>query len=460
MARWIEEWNPEDAGFWARTGRRVALRNLVFSIFAEHLGFSVWLLWSTVAVSLNKAGFHFSLAQLFWLVAMPNLVGSLLRLPYTFAVPRFGGRNWTVFSALVLLVPVLLLVVAVTHPGTPYGVFLLIAALAGLGGGNFASSMANISFFYPEARKGLALGVNAAGGNLGVAVVQRLVPWVVTLGVVGAAQNPRLYLQNAGLVYVLPILLAGLLAWRYMDNLRVTTSRFRDQLPVFRKPHTWVMSFLYIGTFGSFIGFSAAFPLLITKTFPGQVAASYAFLGPLVGSLSRPVGGWLSDRVGGARVTAVTFAAMAACVPCVIAAVHAKNWPAYLAAFLAIFVSTGVGNGSTFRMIPAIFRTEALAAASTPGGPGREEAMAAGRRDAASALGIAGAIGALGGFLIPVALGISSPKGTAAFNPRSLDPAFLGFMAFYAACLAVTWFCFRGRRVLVRAVPSLATAGV
>ncbi len=458
MARWIADWRPEDKGFWERTGRRTATRNLVFSIFAEHLGFSVWLLWSTVAVSLNKAGFHFGIAQLFWLVAVPNLVGSLLRLPYTFAVARFGGRNWTVFSAVILLVPVLLLAVAVSHPGTPYGVFLLIAAVAGLGGGNFASSMANISFFYPEDRKGLALGLNAAGGNLGVAVVQRLVPWVVTVGIVGAAQKPRMYLQNAGLVYVLPIVLAAVLAWRYMDNLSVSSATFAEQRPVLRRRHTWVMSFLYVGTFGSFIGFSAAFPLLITKTFPAVSAASFAFLGPLVGSLSRPFGGALADRVGGARVTVAVFAVQGACIPWVIASVHARSWPSYLAAFLAMFVTTGVGNGSTYRMIPAIFRSDAQRVADSDGAD-PQAALAAGRRDAAAALGIAGAVGALGGFLIPISLGISSPRGTAAFDPRSLDPAFIGFMAFYAVCAGVTWFCYLRRRALIRAAPSLATAG-
>jgi MFS transporter, NNP family, nitrate/nitrite transporter len=432
MSRWIEDWRPEDPDFWAGTGRRVAVRNLVFSVFAEHLGFSVWLLWSTVAVSLPKAGFAFDTAQLFWLVAVPNLVGALLRLPYTFAVPRFGGRNWTVASALALLVPVLLLVAAVSRPGTPYWVFLLVAGLAGLGGGNFASSMANISYFYPEDRKGLALGLNAAGGNLGVAVVQRLVPWVITLGTAGVL------LRNAGLVYLPAIVLAAGLAWRYMDNLRVASVGFARQRAVLRNPHTWILSGLYVGTFGSFIGFSAAFPLLIAKSFPAVSAVSYAFLGPLVGSLSRPLGGWLADRVGGARVTAAVSAAQAACVPWVIGSVHARSWPSYLAAFLTMFVVTGLGNGSTYRMIPAVFRR-------TGGLP-----------HAAAALGIAGAVGALGGFLIPVSLGISSPHGTTAFDPRSLDAPFIGFMVGYLACLAATWFCYLRRRVLVRVVPALA----
>jgi NNP family nitrate/nitrite transporter-like MFS transporter len=457
MSRWVDDWRPEDPEFWAGKGRAVARRNLIFSILAEHLGFSVWLLWSAVVASLGKAGFHFSLSQLFWLVAVPNLVGALLRLPYTFAVPRFGGRNWTIFSAAVLLLPVLLLVVMVTHPHTPYWMFLVAAGFAGLGGGNFASSMANISYFYPESRKGLALGLNAAGGNIGVAVVQRLVPLVIGVGVVGAAQKPGLFLQNAGLVYVVPILIAVACAWFFMDNLRVSQATFASQLGVLRSRHMWVMSMLYIGTFGSFIGFSAAFPLLIAKTFPDVTAASVAFLGPLVGSLARPFGGWLADRVGGARITAVNFAVMGLCIPWAIASVHSKSWPSYLAAFLVLFVTTGVGNGSTFRMIPAIFRGAAL---ENAGSASREEALANGRRDAAAVLGMASAIGALGGFAIPVALGMSSPRGTAAFDPRSLDPAFIVFVAFYAVCLVTTWWFYLRRRVLVRLVPSLATAGV
>jgi len=212
---------------------------------------------------------------------------------------------------------------------------------------------------------------------------------------------------------------------------RVSRASLAQQRPVLRNRHTWIMSGLYVGTFGSFIGFSAAFPLLIAKTFPGVSAVSYAFLGPLVGSLSRPLGGALADRYGGARVTAAVFAGQAACIPWVIGSVHAHNWPSYLAAFLTMFVITGLGNGSTFRMIPAIFRR-------TSDDPARH---------AAAALGIAGAVGALGGFLIPVSLGISSPHGTAAFDPRSLDAPFYGFLAVYVACLALTWFCYLRRGV-------------
>src|SRR4051812_43994275 len=190
---WIDHWEPENEEFWEGGGKQVARRNLIFSILAEHLGFSVWLLWSVSAAFLAKAGFDFSAQQLFWLVAVPNLVGSLLRLPYTFAVPKFGGRNWTVISALLLVIPTLLFAFVVQRPGTPFWVFVLVAATAGFGGGNFASSMANINFFYPQARKGTALGLNAAGGNIGAAFVQFFLPIVVgaagAFGLVEASQH-------------------------------------------------------------------------------------------------------------------------------------------------------------------------------------------------------------------------------------------------------------------------------
>ncbi|MGZ6797939.1 MAG: MFS transporter, partial [Nocardioidaceae bacterium] len=213
--RWIDDWEPEDPAFWAARGARVARRNLVWSILAEHVGFSVWLLWSAVVVYLPDAGFAFSVDQLFWLVAVPNLVGATLRFPYTFAVSRFGGRNWTVTSALLLLVPLVLLLVCVTHPATPYAVFLLAAATAGVGGGNFASSMANISYFYPDAKQGTALGVNAAGGNIGVSTVQLVVPAVVGLSVVGAAS--AVHLENVALVWIPLALVAAAGAYLFMD---------------------------------------------------------------------------------------------------------------------------------------------------------------------------------------------------------------------------------------------------
>ena len=409
---WITDWHPDDEGFWATTGRRVARRNLVWSIAVEHVGFSIWLLWSAVAVSLPAAGFAFSVDQLFWLVALPNLVGAAMRLPYTAAVARFGGRNWTTVSAALLLVPIGLMVACVTNPATPYWAFAVAAATAGLGGGNFASSMANISYFYPERHKGLALGVNAAGGNVGVAVVQFAVPLVIVLGA-------GLHLAYAPLLWLVPTLVGAVCAWRFMDNLAVSRAPLRQQAVVLRDRHTWVMSFLYIGTFGSFIGYSAALPLLIRTEYPAVTGVLFAALGPLVGSAARPVGGWLSDRIGGARITLATFAVMAAGVIAVLASLGSGRFAPFLGAFLLLFVASGIGNGSTYRMIPAIFR-------------GKDR----GDSQAAAVIGIAAAVGALGGFLIPRGFGISVAR------TGSIDAALLVFLVAYAVCGAVTWWVY------------------
>jgi NNP family nitrate/nitrite transporter-like MFS transporter len=437
--RWITRWEPEDESFWAATGHRVARRNLIWSIVVEHIGFSIWLLWSAVAVSLPAAGFRFTVDQLFWLVALPNLVGSAMRIPYTAAVARFGGRNWTTVSSALLLVPIALMVSCVLNPATPYWMFVLAATTAGLGGGNFASSMANISYFFPERRKGFVLGINAAGGNIGVAVVQFAVPLAIGGGLV---------LVRAPLLWLLPVLVATVAAWLFMDNLSVSRVPLKRQLTVVRNRHTWVISGLYIGTFGSFIGYSAALPLLIRSEFPEVRSLLYAALGPLVGSLSRPVGGWLSDRFGGARVTAAVFLVMAAGVGAVLVSLSLGSFVPFLGAFLLLFVASGVGNGSTYRMIPAIFRAQARR--DLGDGPA---AAARGRTEAAAVIGLASAVGALGGFLIPRGFGMSIA------HTGSIDAALLVFLAGYGVCLAVTWWCYL-RTVLVRFSPSLTEAAV
>jgi MFS transporter, NNP family, nitrate/nitrite transporter len=421
MTRWIADWNPEDEAFWERKGKRIARRNLLGSIFAENLGFSVWLVWSAVAARLPKAGFHYSTDQLFALVAIPGLVGAILRFPYTFAVPRFGGRNWTVISALLLLIPTTSLALLVGHPQTPFWLMAIAAASAGLGGGNFASSMANISFFYPDREKGFALGLNAAGGNIGVSNVQFLVPLVMAFG-----------LAWAGLMWIPLILLAATCAFAFMDNLSSARSSFRDQLAVSKRTHTWVISWLYVGTFGSFVGYSAAFPLLLKTQFP-EVTANLAFLGPLVGSLVRPIGGKLADRVGGARVTVWNFAAMTVATLGVLSFLRAHAFVPFLLVFLILFVLTGIGNGSTFRMIPAIFRAEALRAVDAQDETKKTQALVGARRDAAAVIGFSSAVGALGGYVIPRGFGASIKATGGVGTALSL------FVAFYATCIAVTW---------------------
>jgi MFS transporter, NNP family, nitrate/nitrite transporter len=446
QGHWIDQWQPEDPTFWRRFGARVARRNLIWSIAAEHIGFSVWLLWSAVVIYLPQAGFAFSVNQLFWLVALPNLVGATLRFPYTFAVPRFGGRNWTIISALLLLIPLALLTACVANPGTPYWMFMVAAASAGLGGGNFASSMANISFFYPDSRKGFALGLNAAGGNIGVSSVQLLVPTIVGLTIVGAASG--LHLENIALLWVPLALVAATGAYFFMDNLTEAKSSFRDQVIVARQRQTWVMALLYVGTFGSFIGYSAALPLLMKTQFPEVHGVYYAFLGALIGSAFRPVGGLLADRFGGARITAAVFVAMTVGVVGVILSVERHGFGSFLGSFLVLFVLTGLGNGSTYRMIPAIYRALSGGEACGP------VAMTDVRRQTAAALGFISAVGAYGGFLVPRALGASVS------NTGGIGAALLGFVAFYAVCFAVTWWCYLRRTVLVSRVPSLAHANV
>jgi MFS transporter, NNP family, nitrate/nitrite transporter len=447
-ATWIAEWNPEDEKFWESAGKFVARRNLIWSIVAEHVGFSIWLTWSIVATKLPQAGFHYSTDELFQLVALPGLIGSLMRFPYTFAVTTFGGRNWTIFSASVLLIPTVALAYFVTQPDTPFWLMLAIAATAGLGGGNFASSMTNISFFYPDRMKGWALGLNAAGGNIGVSSVQLLTPILMGVGLINlylASPGPGgIYLQNAGLMWLLPILVAVIGAVFFMNNLTTARSTFTDQLAIVGRKHTWIMSYIYIGTFGSFIGYSAAFPLLLKTQFPA-ISVSIAFLGPLVGSLSRPFGGLLADKVGGAIVTFWNFVAMGLATIGVMYFVNTRDFAGFLAMFLILFVATGIGNGSTYRMIPSIFREQKLREAKGSGDAGRAIAVKAASIESAAALGFIGAIGACGGYLIPRGFGASIG---ATGGPHL---ALQIFLAFYATCIALTWWYYLRKSFSLRA---------
>ncbi len=428
-AHWIKDWRPDDPEFWKSVGKPIARRNLIWSIFAEHIGFSVWLLWSIVVVQMTAgphgaaaaSGYALSAVQALWLVAVPSGVGAFLRLPYTFAVPVFGGRNWTTISALLLVIPCLLLAWAVSHPGIPFGLLLLIAATAGFGGGNFASSMANISFFYPESEKGWALGLNAAGGNIGVAVVQKVIPMVIVAG-------GGLALSRAGLFYVPFALAAAVCAFLFMNNLTEAKADVKPVWQSLRHADTWIMSLLYIGTFGSFIGYSAAFPTLLKTVFGrGDIALAWAFLGAGIGSLARPLGGRLADRLGGARITAVSFIALAVGAGGALWSVRAVNMPTFFVSFMFLFVATGVGNGSTYRMITRIFKVKGEDAGGDP------ETMAHMRRQAAGALGIIASAGAFGGFIVPLAYAWAKS------HYGNIQPALQFYIVFFCVLIVVTW---------------------
>ncbi|OAT78869.1 nitrate/nitrite transporter [Mangrovibacter phragmitis] len=446
----LANWAPENETFWRTQGERTARRNLWISIPCLLLSFCVWMIFSSVAVNLNRAGFHFTTDQLFLLTALPSVSGALARVPYSFVVPLIGGRRWTAISTFILAIPCLWLGYAVQHPETSFQTFIIIALLCGLAGGNFASSMANISFFYPKAQQGKALGLNGGLGNLGVSVMQLVVPLVISVAVFGSftqatplADGGSLWLANAAWIWVPFILLATIAAWIGMNDLHSAKASIVEQLPVLRQPHLWILSILYLATFGSFIGFSAGFAMLTKTQFPDIAVMHYAFFGPLIGALARPIGGSLSDKLGGIKVTTVNFIAMALFTGLVFFALpggntHGSFW-LFFAVFMCLFITAGLGSGSTFQMISVIFRRVVMQHALNKGLPEEDATRRAGT-DTAAALGFISAIGAAGGFFIPRAFGLSlswtgSPLG-----------ALKVFLVFYVVCIVITW-CVYGRRI-------------
>ena len=442
QSKTLEEWEPEDEEFWADKGAKIAQRNLWISIPCLLLAFSVWMVWSVVVAKLPLIGFDYSTDQLFWLAALPGLSGATLRIFYSFMVPIFGGRLWTTLTTMSLLIPSFGIGYAVQNPDTPYFIFLVLALLCGFGGGNFASSMANISFFFPKRQKGNALALNAGLGNAGVSVMQFLVPIVITLGVFGfmggepqaTAEGGQLWIQNAGFIWVPFILISSALAWFGMNDIASAKASFADQAVIFQRKHNWIMCFLYTGTFGSFIGYAAGFPLLTKIAFPDVDSLKYVFLGPLVGAVSRAGTGWISDKWGGGRVTFWTFLLMIAAVAGVLYFLGIKEqegafW-GFFAMFMLLFFATGVGNASTFQMIPVIMRKEI--GRLMPGLPANEQLRNA-EKESAAIIGFTSAIAAYGAFFIPKAYGTSiSMSGTP-------DGALWAFMIFYAGCAFVTW---------------------
>ncbi|WP_127782302.1 nitrate/nitrite transporter [Rhodococcus sp. X156] len=459
---YIEHWDAEDVAAWEAGGKNVARRNLIWSVVAEHVGFSIWSIWSVMVLFMPMSVYGIDAAGKFFLVAVPTLVGAVLRLPYTVATARFGGRNWTIFSALVLLVPTLLTLYFMLNPAS-YTTYLVIAAFAGVGGGNFASSMTNINAFYPQRLKGWALGLNAGGGNIGVPAIQ-----LIGLLVIATAGNRSPELVCA--VYLVLIACAAVGAAVFMDNLGNQRVNLRSLGDVLHFRDAWVMSFLYIGTFGSFIGFSFAFGQVLQINFladltgGGAVAATpamqaeaalhsaqIAFIGPLLGSLSRPLGGMLADRIGGGRITLYTFVSMIAAAGVLVVAGTVDDGAAgaasgtvmvaFVVGFILLFILSGIGNGSTYKMIPAIF--EAKSRGVVEAGGTAAEAAAWSRTMSGALIGIAGSVGALGGVAINLVLRASynSPA-------KSATMAFWVFLGFYAVCALVTWAIYLRRPTL------------
>lgn len=454
----ITDWNPEDIVAWEAGNKNIARRNLIWSTVAEHVGFSIWTIWSVLVLFMPESIYGFSASDKFLLAATATLVGGCLRIPYTLATATFGGRNWTMFSAFALLVPTVATMWLLAHPGLPLWPYLLCGALCGLGGGNFASSMTNINAFYPQRLKGWALGLNAGGGNIGVPMIQ-----LVGLLVIATAGNRAPYWVGA--VYLVLLALTGIGASRYMDNLdhhRIDLTAMRS---ILSQRDTWIIALLYVGTFGSFIGFSFAFGQVLQINFAGSGqraaeaslhAAQIAFIGPLLGSVARVYGGKLADRIGGGRVTLTTFAGMILAAGLLVTisasqshgAVTTAQMIGYTAGFVALFILSGIGNGSVYKMIPSIFE-----ARSRSLDLGEAERQQWSRAMAGALIGFAGAVGALGGVGINLALRQSY------LSSGSATTAFWIFVAFYLGASVLTWARYVRRPVWATA-PTAALARV
>jgi MFS transporter, NNP family, nitrate/nitrite transporter len=453
----ITGWDPENREAWDNGGAAIANRNLIWSVICEHIGFSVWSLFSVMVLFMSPA-YGISLDQKFIITATATLVGACLRIPYTQATAKFGGRNWAIFSAIVLFIPTGLVMMLMMNPGQfGFGWFLFVAALCGLGGGNFASSMTNINAFYPQRLKGWALGLNAGGGNIGVPVVQLIGLLVIWL----AAHRPEIVCA----FYLVALAIAGVGAAYYMDNLDHQTSSYRSMVDCLKHRDTWLISLLYIGTFGSFIGFSFAFTQVLQISFksagstaPALAAAQIAWIGPLLGSIARPFGGKLADRFGGGRITLACFALMTGAAAILVVAgtiadghvkhkIESAQLIAFIVGFILLFLISGVANGSVYKIIPTVFEHKARANSALDAAA----KLIWSRKMSGALIGIAGAVGGLGG------VGINLVLRSSYQSNQSATAAFWIFLAFYVFAGVVTWW-FYGRHEAVLHTDAAAAA--
>lgn len=413
-------WNPEDAGFWEKYGKRIATQNLYTSTWALVLSFVAWTLWATIAAKLKFIGFNFSDDQIFTLAALPGLVGATGRLFYTYLPGLIGGRNSTLITTALLLLPLFGLGRALQDPTTPYETFVLLVSFIGIAGANFSASMANIGFFFPKANKGFALGINAGIGNLGVSLIYLTTPillgWNLSSlfgeGVPGP--DGMMYVQNVCYFWTIPTALTLVLVWLFMDNLPLPKQSPKSMMSIFGNKHTWLMCWIYTCGFGSFIGFSAALGLLVAKEFPEMPFSYAAFLGPFIGAGIRPVGGLLADKMNsGSRVTLISLFVMLGASFLVLFGVEAHRFPVFFGAFLLLFLTTGFINGASFRMIPYIFNNPFHSSLVT---------------------GFTAAIAAYGAFFIPKLFGFAYA------NYGVVAPAFYILIAFTVSTIVITWY--------------------
>jgi len=405
---WIESWTPEDPERW---DSKHAWRTLAVTTFSLLLAFITWYLVSALAPKLNNIGFHLSKGQLYWLTAMPGLSGGTLRLVWTFLPPIIGTRKLVTITSVLFAIPLVGWGLAVQQPSTPYSVLIFLAILAGVGGGAFSGFMPSTSYFFPKRQQGTALGIQAGVGNFGVSVVQFVTPWIVGLslmgGALGASQHfhdakkgidKSVWYQNAGYLWVPFVIIATVLAWTLLRSVPVQARGFREQLDIFKDKHTWLMTLLYVVTFGTFSGFAASFALLIKNVYgdatfgkAGIDPVKYAFLGALIGSAARVAAGPIADRLKGGRITLVSASGIAISTIYTagqLSPTSVNDFPKFLWGMLAIFFFAGIGNASTFKQMPMIFRP----------------------RQAGGVIGWVSAIAAYGPFFFGVFLSTIAPK--------------------------------------------------
>ncbi|MFN0279433.1 MAG: MFS transporter [Pyrinomonadaceae bacterium] len=432
---WLEKWTPEDADFWEAGGKRRAWSTLAVTTLTLIVSFATWFMMSAIVVRMPGIGFTFTQNQLFWLAAMPGLAGGTLRIIHTFLLPVFGTRHIVSVATLLKLIPCVGIGLAIMDPDTPYWVFIVLAFTAGFGGGDFSSYMPSTSVFFPKRLQGTALGIQAGLGNFGVSVAQFVTPLIITFAMVGGSQtlnkiNPatkevvgssNIWLQNAAFIYVPFLLLFAGLAWFTLRSIPIKAS-FREQLDIFKDKHTWFCTITYLMTFGGFSGLAAVFPLLIGTLYGKFPNAPdplvYAFYGPLIGSASRILFGFVADKIGGAILTLICGVAMVIITAAMLGLglftpTSADQFPMFVGLMLTLFFFTGMGNAGTFRQFPIIF--------------------GANPRQAAGVIGWTAAIAAYGPFIFSVAIGgISAAYGSPA-------PFFYGLTVFFIFATAVNW---------------------
>ncbi len=438
---WIEQWNPENEQFWEERGKSIAWRTLWITTISLTLSFATWFMMSAIVVKLPGIGFHFDTKQLFWLASMPGLAGGTLRIIHTFLIPIFGTRNVVTFSTLIKLLPCIGIGLAVMDTNTPFWVFMTLAFTAGLGGGDFSSYMPSTNLFFPKRLKGTALGIQAGLGNLGVSIAQFVTPAILGLSIYGASETfskinsqtkqvvgtSQIYLQSAAFWYVPLIIIMTVICWLFLKSIPVKAT-FKEQLDIFKDKHTWFCTITYVMTFGTFAGLSAVFPMLIKSLYGNFPDApdplKYAFYGPLIGSVSRIIFGFISDKTGGAILTTISgvgllIGSFFMVSLGLVAPASLDAFPMFVTIMLTMFFFTGIGNAATFRQFPIIF-------AHNP-------------RQGAGVIGWTAAIAAYGPFLF------SSIIGTVIGATGSANNFYIGLMGFLVVATFINWWFYNRR---------------